>query len=149
MTTTPPRKLKTGEFLFKEGDPSQSLYIIKKGSIGIRKLKGGAYVELAKVCTNEILGELSFFDRLPRSASAVALTEVEVLEVTFESMDKIYATIPIYMRTIIASLADRLRKANDMIRRLQKNVVVGESTEQASAAANDESKSGNSDPAKK
>lgn len=86
-------------------------------------MKGAAQVEIARVYANEVLGELSFFDRLPRSASAIALTEVEALEIHFDSLDKIYAKVPEYMKTIIASVADRLRKANDTIRRLQKEVV--------------------------
>jgi CRP-like cAMP-binding protein len=112
-----------GQYLFREGEPSRCMYLIKKGTVAIRKMKGAAYVELARLYSNEVLGELSFFDRQPRSAAAVALTEVEVLEIKFDSLDKIYAGVPDYMKTIMASVADRLRKANDMIRRLQKNVV--------------------------
>jgi CRP-like cAMP-binding protein len=73
------------------------------------------------------LGELSFFDRQPRSAAAVALTEVEVLEIGFDQLDKVYQLVPDYMKTIMASVADRLRKANETIKRLQKNVVTDKS----------------------
>jgi CRP-like cAMP-binding protein len=86
-------------------------------------MKGGAFIELGKLYSNEVLGELSFFDRLPRSASAVALTEVEVLEIQFDSLDAIYAKVPDYLKTIIASVANRLRRANEVIRSLQKDVV--------------------------
>jgi hypothetical protein len=86
-------------------------------------MKGQDYVELGKVYSNEVLGELSFFDRKPRSAAAVALTEVEVLEISLTSLDAIYTKVPDYLKTIMASVADRLRKANDMIRKLQHNVV--------------------------
>jgi CRP-like cAMP-binding protein len=121
-----PRFFKSGQFLFKEGEPSRCMYLIKRGTIAIRKMKGSAFVEIARVYANEVLGELSFFDRLPRSASAVALTEVEVLEINFEALDKIYAGVPDYMKSIMASVADRLRKANETIRRLQKNTVTGD-----------------------
>jgi len=114
------KALKPGETLFTEGDPSKSIYILKKGALSVRKKKGNAFVEVGKVLNNEILGELSFFDRMPRSATAVAIMESEVLEIPFEAMEKIYNTIPDYIRTIIASLADRLRKANETIRTLQK-----------------------------
>ncbi|MBI4924347.1 MAG: Crp/Fnr family transcriptional regulator [Bdellovibrio sp.] len=124
--TPPPIKTyKVGETLFRENDPSRSLFIIKKGTISIRKVKGSAFVEIARACQNEILGELSFFDRLPRSATAVAITNVEAIEITFEALEKIYDTVPDYMKAIIASLSDRLRKANDTIKRLQKNIVPG------------------------
>jgi CRP/FNR family transcriptional regulator, cyclic AMP receptor protein len=125
------RYYRPGQFLFREGEPSQCMYLVKKGSIGIRKRKGGAQIEIAKIYSNEVIGELSFFDRQPRSASAVALTEVEVLEIKFDQLDKIYKGVPDYLKTIMASVADRLRKANEMIRRLQKETVnpAGESSE--------------------
>jgi CRP-like cAMP-binding protein len=112
-----------GSYLFREGEMSRSLYLIQKGSVGIRKAKGSAFIELARLYSNEVVGELSFFDRLPRSASAIALTEVETLEITFDSLDKIYENVPAYLKTIMASVADRLRKADDQIRRLQRDVI--------------------------
>jgi CRP-like cAMP-binding protein len=111
---------KPGQVLFREAEPSNSLFIIQKGAVSIRKMKGKNFVEVAKIQPGEILGELSFFDRLPRSATAVALMEVDALEISFESMEKIYQSIPSYMKTIVASIADRLRKANETIRSLQK-----------------------------
>lgn len=126
LLTTVERYFRPGQYLFREADPSKSMFIIKKGTVAIRKRKGTAHVEIARIYSNEVLGEISFFDRLPRSASAVALTEVQVLEIQFDSLDKIYEGVPDYMKTIIASVADRLRKANDMIRRLQKNLVFDE-----------------------
>ena len=124
--SNPPKNGKVfspGTYLFREGEPTRSLFLIQRGSVGIRKAKGAAFVELARLYSNEVVGELSFFDRLPRSASAIALTEVEALEITFESLDKIYTGVPDYLKTIMASVADRLRKADDTIRRLQKDVI--------------------------
>ena len=112
-----------GQFLFREGEPSSCMFLIKKGTVSVRKMKGAAFVEIARVYSNEVIGELSFFDRLPRSAAGVALTEVEALEIKFESLDKIYATVPDYLKTIISCIADRLRRADDTIKRLQKEVV--------------------------
>ena len=113
------KKLKAGEILFNEGDPSRSIFIVKNGAISIRMVKGKSPVEVGRIKANEIIGELSFFDRLPRSATAVAMIDLEVVEIPFEAMEKIYNNIPDYMKTIMASLADRLRKANEQIRGLQ------------------------------
>jgi len=98
------------------------MFLIIRGAIAVRRYKGEEYVELALLCANEVLGELSFFDRNPRSATAVAVTDVEVLEIQFEALDKVYATVPNYMQAIMASVAARLRTANDTIRQLQNQV---------------------------
>lgn len=121
-----------GQYLFHEGEPSHCMYLIQKGTVAVRKHKAAAYVEIARLYSNEVLGELSFFDRMPRSATAIALTDVEVIEVRFDALDKVYASVPDYMKTIMASVAERLRRANDTIRRLQKNVVA--SGEESSSA---------------
>jgi CRP/FNR family transcriptional regulator, cyclic AMP receptor protein len=128
--STVQRFFRPGQYLFREGEPSKAMFLIKKGTVSIRKMKGAAFVEIARIYSNEVLGELSFFDRLPRSAAAIALTEVEALEIEFNKLDKIYAQVPDYMKTIIAAVADRLRKANDQIRRLQKNVVTEQGIEE-------------------
>jgi len=118
--STATRIYKPEQELFIEGTPSTSLFIIRKGAVSIRKVKGKHFVEVAKITSNEVIGELSFFDRQPRSATAVALVEVEAIEISFDAMEKIYNSIPDYMKTIAAAMAERLRKANDQIRLLQK-----------------------------
>lgn len=117
------KSFRPGEYLFRENDLSNCMYLIKRGTVAIRKRKGTAEIEIARVYSSEVLGELAFFDRQPRSASAIALTEVEVMELKYDALDKIYAKVPDYFQTIIRAVAERLRKANDQIRRLQRNTV--------------------------
>jgi len=123
------KHFRPGQALFQEGDQSSCMYLIQKGTVAVRKTKGANYIELGRVYSNEVLGELSFFDRKARSAAAVAMTEVEALEIDFDSLDKIYDKVPPYLKVIIASVAERLRKANDQIRRLQKNIITLEGVE--------------------
>ena len=129
MPTT--KLIKPEEYLFVEGEPSRSIFIVKRGALSIRKAKIGTntpsttglnYIELVKVAAGEVIGELSFFDRKARSASAIALIETELIELTFTELDKLYQEIPPYLRTIIEALAARLRSANDQIRLLQKRI---------------------------
>jgi CRP-like cAMP-binding protein len=121
------RQFRPGEYLFHDNDPSRSLFLIRKGSVSVRKPKPGGEIEIARLHSNEVVGEISFFDRLPRSAAAVALTEVEALEITFEALDKIFEKVPPYFKAIISSMADRLRRADDTIRKLQKDFVLDSS----------------------
>src|SRR3989338_6487832 len=111
--STQVRFFRPTELLFRENDTSNCMYLIKKGTVAIRKKKGKESIELAKIYSGEVIGELSFFDRAPRSASAVALTEVEAMEIGFDNLDRIYAGVPDYMKTIMAAVAERLRRADD------------------------------------
>lgn len=128
-TTAVTRTLKQNEYLFREGDSPTAIYIIKSGTISIQKRKGISQVELARLFSNEVLGEISFFDRNPRSASAKAIVETQVLEISFDSLDKIYAKIPDYFKTIMAAVAERLRKANETVRKLQNETTPSPETE--------------------
>lgn len=117
-------KVKTflsGQILFKEGEASRHMYLIQKGTVSIRKAKGNSHVELARAFPNQVIGEISFFDRQPRSATAMALNDVEVIEISFQSLDELYTQVPPYFKTIMGCVADRLRKASESIRRLEKS----------------------------
>ncbi len=99
------------------------MMLIKHGTVAVRKLKGSAFIELAKIYPNEVIGELSFFDKSNRNASAIALSEVEVVEIEFRSLEKEYSKVPAYIQTILTCVAGRLRTADDTIRRLQHKLV--------------------------
>jgi CRP-like cAMP-binding protein len=132
------KQYRAGEYIFRESDEPNALYLIKKGSVAIRKRKADGEIEIARIHSNEVIGELSFFDRAPRSASAVALTEVEALEISFKALEKIFEAVPPYFRTIMASVAERLRRAGDIIRKLDKDVIYegiqGEATDSFTAS---------------
>ena len=51
-----------------------------------------------------------------RSAAAMALTEVELTEIDFEALDKIYLTVPDYMKTIIATIVHPLNSSPTVAR---------------------------------
>src|SRR4051812_81568 len=125
MAHAPPalQYFRPGQFIFRENDQAHCLYLIKKGTVAVRKRKDAGYIEIGRIYSNEVIGELAFFDHMPRSAAAVALTEVEVLEIPFEAFEKVLGSVPEFARTIIASLAERLRKADDMIRRLERRTL--------------------------
>jgi CRP/FNR family cyclic AMP-dependent transcriptional regulator len=73
------KTLKKGEILFREGDPSDAMYVIKKGRIAITKAKGTKEIVLAELVPGEMLGEMAFFDDKPRSAGAKASVDAEVI----------------------------------------------------------------------
>lgn len=124
------KQIAAGQVLFNEGDPAKSMYLIKSGEVSVRKRKGSTFVEITRLRQGEILGEISFFDRQPRSATAMALSPTEVTEMAFDSLDATYSKIPDYLKTIMASIADRIRKTDDAIRRLSKESVESQSSDE-------------------
>lgn len=120
-------KLAPGEVLFNDNDPAQSLYIIQKGQVRLFKPKGKGFVELAVLRSGEVLGEMAFFDEKGgrRSCSAEAIVQTEVIEVSFTAFGKAIESLNPWFKTIITTLAERLRKTNAKVKELESNQVSG------------------------
>ncbi len=114
------REFKAGETIFKDEDKSTSMYLLVSGAVSIQKQKQGTPIDLAKIMPGEIFGEVGFFDGKERSASAVAITTVKLQEISYASLREVYDKVPSYFRVMVAALAERLRRADDTIKRLQK-----------------------------
>jgi CRP/FNR family cyclic AMP-dependent transcriptional regulator len=74
------RQFGAGQVLFSEGDDGHDVIVLLSGAVKIvSTAASGREVILDVMESDELLGELSAIDGQPRSATAVALTPVEVL----------------------------------------------------------------------
>ena len=119
------RQLKAGEVLFNDGDVADSLFIIQKGQLRLFKPKGKGFIEITVLRTGEVLGEMAFFDEdgsgRKRSASAAAMVPTDVIEISFTAFAKTMSALNPWFKTIINTLATRLRKTNLRIKELESN----------------------------
>jgi len=111
--------LKAKDILFEEGDQSKNMYVIKGGAIRIFKRKGDGKIEIETLRSGQVVGELSFFDGQPRSASAEALVTTEVIEITRPALDAALGQAPEWLVSLIKTIAARVRGANNRIRILE------------------------------
>ncbi len=74
----PVRKFKAGETIFEEGDPATEVFVIQSGQVGIQT----GDRRLDTLDANSIFGEMALIDPSPRSASAVAVTDVILVPIT-------------------------------------------------------------------
>src|SRR5580704_8364212 len=113
------RKLGKNDILFREGDPSDAMYVIKSGRIAITKAKGSGEIILAEKKSGEMLGEMAFFDNKPRSAGAKAVAETEVIAMPFTSLYAQFKTFPEWLKAIVKTVNSQLRDANTRIKNLE------------------------------
>ncbi len=111
--------LKAGEMIFNEGDQSKSLYFVKRGVIRIFKKKGTGAIEIDSIRAGQVLGELAFFDNQPRSASAEALTQVEMVEISKAALDDAISKVPEWFSALVKTITSRLRNTNNRLRALE------------------------------
>jgi cAMP-dependent protein kinase regulator len=91
-----------GTLVCKEGDPGDSIYIISSGKVGIFKYSGKKQgdVLLATLRAGDFFGEFGFFSDRRRHATAKALGDVEILEISRGDLDEI-ATLHPRIRDIL------------------------------------------------
>ena len=111
-------EFKPGEILFQEGEISKDLYIIQKGIVRIYRQAGeGKIWPLALAHAGGFVGEMAFFDGKPRSATADAVTEVTALKLEAAKLEHEIKRLPPWVMTMVRSLADRVREANELVKR--------------------------------
>jgi len=79
------RLLKSGEYLFREKDRGDEMYLIKGGKIRITKEMGGEEKPLAVLNEGAFFGEMAIIDNKSRSASAIAEEDTELIIVNKEA----------------------------------------------------------------
>jgi len=114
-----------GELIFREGESANALFIIKEGQIRLFRPKGKGFIEIAILRKGEVIGEMAYFDtqNKRRSCSASALTPLQIIEIPFGSLDKALKGLNPWFKTIVITLADRLRKTNNQLKELESNSV--------------------------
>lgn len=118
------RALKPGEILFNDGEKANSLFIIQKGQLRLFKPKGKGFVEIAVLRAGEVIGEMAFFDDAgggKRSCSASAIVSSDVIEISFTAFSKTMSGLNPWFKTIINTLASRLRSTNLRVKELEAN----------------------------
>ncbi len=118
MTLVHQRSYQPNEYIFVEGDPGLGIYFIEQGKVRILKeLSPGKEETLAELTQGDFFGELSAIDEMPRSASAMALTDTKVGVIFKPDLDEFidkYPKVGIHiLRGLAKIISTRLRKFNE------------------------------------
>ena len=111
--------LKPGQLLFKEGEESNGMFLVRSGDFEIYMKKDETEVLLAKVGPGAMIGETALFDKKPRSASAKAAAPAEVTHITDEEFSKLMKQIPRWFVGLMGTLSGRLRQTNERLQKVE------------------------------
>ena len=91
-----PRKLSKGETLFQEGDPGGELFVVESGALGIAvTLDDGKNLEIASFGKGDFFGEMSIFEKEPRSATCYAKNPSRLLAMNEGEFFRLVDTKPV------------------------------------------------------
>ncbi|HSE31720.1 MAG TPA: DUF1003 domain-containing protein [Pyrinomonadaceae bacterium] len=117
-------KMPAGHTLFQAGDPGDSLFIVQSGEIELFiKDTTGQKIVLATPATGDMFGELAMLDYGPRTATAVALEESDVLVLDRDDLVLLFQKKPEAALHMLAALSSLTRKADELLRtRVSRNL---------------------------
>ena len=109
-------KLTRGEHLFLEGQGGDRLYVVLDGKMKLTRAAADGRENLISVIgPGEMFGELSLFDPRPRTASATAITDAHLAALAHDKLHVWLTGRPEVALHLLRALAQRLRRANDVM----------------------------------
>ncbi len=107
-------KYKPGDQIFSEGEIGNTMLIILTGEVKIVKLgsENNQPMTLATRGAGEFIGEMALVEESPRSASVIATSACEVLEITKSNFEKIIKEKPSFAVNVLESLSNKLRESD-------------------------------------
>jgi CRP/FNR family transcriptional regulator, cyclic AMP receptor protein len=114
----------TGEILFQAGEPGESLFVVRSGSIELFiKDTVGQKIVLTVAEEGSLFGELSLLDTGPRTATAIALSDTELLVLDRDDLTLLFQKRPDAALSMLAAMSAMTRKADELLRtRVSRNV---------------------------
>lgn len=112
------RHFADGEMIFQQGDPSNSLFIVASGEVKVSLQSRGdndMEIVLAILKPGDMLGEMGVLDGAPRSASATAEGEAELLMLARNDVNYLLEREPSAMRAVLNALVGMIRRTNEKI----------------------------------
>jgi CRP-like cAMP-binding protein len=105
------RRVRAGGIIFREGERADELFVIKSGYVRIQI----GNRTMADLTTDNIFGEMALIHSEPRSATAVAITDVELVPISEKQFLFLVSQAPYFALKVMRTLAQRLRVTNKVL----------------------------------
>jgi CRP/FNR family transcriptional regulator len=113
-----PRRFEAGEVVFREGDQSDTCYVVRSGHArALREHPDGRSITLARFGPGDIFGELAMFDDERRSATVEAIERTEAIAILGGDMRRLLREHPDIAVKLLQALGRRLRETNERLAR--------------------------------
>jgi uncharacterized membrane protein len=113
-----------GQTLFEAGHPGESLFVVRSGEVELFiRDNTGQKIVLTNAIEGDLFGELALLDRGARTATAIALSDSELLELDRDDLLLLFQRHPDSAVSMLAAVTGMMRKADDLLRtRVSRNV---------------------------
>lgn len=102
------RAFRSGEPIFREGDPGDCMFVIVEGAVDIQV--HGAVVD--HLTAGSVFGEMALIDSLPRSGTALAATDCKLAAISEKRFLRLIEQTPRFALQIMRAITERLRRTD-------------------------------------
>ena len=120
-----------GEYVFKQDDTGEKLYVVEKGAVSLIKSIGADLDKTVLIAPEgTIFGEFSFIDGRTRSASALVTVDTVLLSLDRKDFDALFEQFPAIGRklynNLLFTVTQRLRQTSEAHWKTIENVIKNE-----------------------
>lgn len=112
------RRYANGEFLYREGDPSREVFMLQEGRVRVVKRVRNVERSIQILRPGDLFGEGALVPASPRTASAMALSDVLVLALDPETFGQLLQGSSQVALRLVQQLVRRLRDAEEQVENL-------------------------------
>jgi CRP/FNR family cyclic AMP-dependent transcriptional regulator len=113
-------KYKDGDIIFEEGSSGDWIYVVESGAVEISKIMHGEKEVLLELEPGEIIGELGFITKMPRTATARAVGDTTVGIIDPISFEQEFNRLSPDFQAVLISLATRLKETTEALYLMKK-----------------------------
>lgn len=109
------QQLPAGKIVFSEGDTGDAMYIVIQGLVQLYRDTPSGRVVLMKAGPGQFFGEMALIGRIPRTATAVALSDSVLTAYKADELESLLRTQPGVGARMIKNLVERLKETTDKL----------------------------------
>jgi len=100
-----------GQTIFEQGQPGDLMYVVKEGEVDL--LVNGTVVETLEA--GDMFGEMALIEKLPRSATARAKADCQVVPINEKRFTLLVPQTPYFALTVMRTMSERLRRMDERV----------------------------------
>lgn len=109
---------KKGEYVFREGDEGDEMYIIQSGKVAVQKVLGGKRTTLSVLEKGDFFGEMSILERLPRTADAEVIEDADIILINSQTFGEMIRSNPEIAVRMLRKYSMRMRETSEQMEAL-------------------------------
>jgi CRP-like cAMP-binding protein len=116
------KKYKAGEVVIHEGDENRDLYILSDGRLEVSVKGEDKKIVVSEIAAPEILGEISFLNGSPRTATVSAKSDVEIFILSYDKVKQEISEIPTWFKMVLLAFTSRMKSCDAKIKEYDQKV---------------------------